>query len=42
MYNFKKLRLHIGHWRLDSRFLKVGLPKLTSDEKNFLRKLGLV
>ena len=38
MFNLKKLRLHIGHYRLDSRFLKVGLPKLTDDEKRLLKE----
>lgn len=38
MYNLKKIRLHIGHWRLDRRFLKISLPKLTSEEKKLLKE----
>ena len=38
MYNLKKLRLHIGYYRLDRRFLKVDLPKLTEGEKRLLKE----
>lgn len=33
----KRLRYHIGYYRLTKRFLNLGLPKLTSEEKKIIR-----
>ena len=38
MHILKKIRLHIGHYRQDRRFLKVDLPKLTNTEKRLLKE----
>lgn len=34
----KRLRTHIGYYRLTKRFLKSGLPKLSKNEKDEIRK----
>lgn len=36
--NLKRLRYHIGYYRLTKRFLKLSLPKLTKEEKAEIRK----
>lgn len=35
---FKRLRIHIGYYRLTRRFLKFDLPKLSKEEKEEIRK----